>query len=137
MLADLDALVTALYVRVDDLVPARNGPGRPPKITAAELIALAVAQMFLGLSNDRKFSRSRAGGWGTCSPTCQSSLAITSACARWRLRSPGHHPPGGHIAVVLRRPAAALVARPGGVQAGRFGPPVYVTLWSALEGPGG
>ncbi len=55
MLADLDALVTALYVRVDDLVPARNGPGRPPKITAAELIALAVAQMFLGLSNDRKF----------------------------------------------------------------------------------
>jgi len=31
----------------------------------------------------------------------------------------------------------ALVARPGGVQAGRFRPPVYVTLWSALEGPGG
>jgi hypothetical protein len=55
VLADLDALVTALYVRVDDLLPARNGPGRPPKITDAELIALAVAQMFLGLSNDRKF----------------------------------------------------------------------------------
>ncbi len=55
MLADLDALVTALYVRVDDLLPARKGPGRPPKITDAELIALAVAQMFLGLPNDRKF----------------------------------------------------------------------------------
>ena len=55
MLADLDALVTAVYVRIDDLLPARSGPGRPPRITDAELIALAVAQMFLGLPNDRKF----------------------------------------------------------------------------------
>lgn len=55
MLANLDALLTALYVRVDDLLPRRHGPGRPPRITDAELIALAVAQMFLGLPNDRKF----------------------------------------------------------------------------------
>ncbi len=55
MLANLDALVTALYVRIDDLLPAREGPGRPPKITDAELIVLAVAQMFLGLPNDRRF----------------------------------------------------------------------------------
>ena len=55
MLADLDALVTELYVRIDDFLPARSGPGRPPRITDAELIALAVAQMFLGLPNDRKF----------------------------------------------------------------------------------
>jgi LysR family transcriptional regulator, low CO2-responsive transcriptional regulator len=27
----------------------------------------------------------------------------------------------------------AIVARPGGVQAGRFRPPVYVTIWSAVE----
>jgi len=27
----------------------------------------------------------------------------------------------------------AIVARPGGVPAGRFRPPVYVTIWSALE----
>jgi len=53
--ADLDALVSALYVRVDDLLPKRVGPGRPPKITDAELIALAVAQMFVGLPNDRQF----------------------------------------------------------------------------------
>lgn len=33
------------YVRVDDLLPRRQGPGRPPRITDAELIALAVAQM--------------------------------------------------------------------------------------------
>lgn len=55
MLADLDALVTALYVRVDDLLPTRRGPGRPPRISDAELIALAVAQMFLGMPNDRQF----------------------------------------------------------------------------------
>ena len=55
MLTPLDALVTALYVRVDDLLPRRHGPGRPPRITDAELIALAVAQMFLGLPSDRRF----------------------------------------------------------------------------------
>jgi Transposase DDE domain len=55
VLANLDALLTALYVRVDDLLPARQGPGRPPRITDSELIALAVAQMFLGLPNDRQF----------------------------------------------------------------------------------
>jgi hypothetical protein len=53
--ADLDALVSALYVRVDDFLPKREGPGRPPRITDAELIALAVAQMFLGVPNDRRF----------------------------------------------------------------------------------
>jgi hypothetical protein len=55
VLANLDALLTALYVRVDDLLPKRTGPGRPPQISDAELIALAVAQMFLGIPNDRKF----------------------------------------------------------------------------------
>jgi hypothetical protein len=53
--ADLDALVIALYVRVDDLLPVRQGPGHPPQISDAELIALAVAQMFLAVPNDRKF----------------------------------------------------------------------------------
>lgn len=55
MLANLDALLTALYVRVDDLLPKRTGPGRRPQITDAELVALAVAQMFLAIPNDRKF----------------------------------------------------------------------------------
>jgi hypothetical protein len=55
VLANLDALLTALYVRVDDLLPKRRGPGHPPRITDAELVALAVAQMFLAIPNDRKF----------------------------------------------------------------------------------
>jgi DNA-binding transcriptional LysR family regulator len=31
----------------------------------------------------------------------------------------------------------AIVARPGGVPAGRFRPPVYVTIWSAVDAPRG
>ena len=55
MHADLDTLVIALYVRVDDFLPARRRFGRPPKITDSELIALAVAQVFLGCPDDRRF----------------------------------------------------------------------------------
>jgi Transposase DDE domain len=53
--ADLDALVTALYVWLDDLLPERSGPGAPPKLSDAELIALAVAQVLLDCPNDRRF----------------------------------------------------------------------------------
>jgi Transposase DDE domain len=53
--ADLDTLLTAIYVLVDDFLPERRGPGRPPKITDAELITLAVAQVFMDLPNDRQF----------------------------------------------------------------------------------
>lgn len=55
MHANLDALLTATYVLIDDFLPPRRGPGRPPKITDAELITLAVAQVLMGLPNDRQF----------------------------------------------------------------------------------
>ena len=55
MRAQLDDLLTAIYVLVDDFLPERRGPGRPPRITDAELITLAIAQVFLGLPNDRQF----------------------------------------------------------------------------------
>lgn len=57
MPADLDSLLTALYVLVDDLLPDRTGAGRRPKITDAELITLAVAQIFLGCHSERRFLR--------------------------------------------------------------------------------
>jgi hypothetical protein len=53
--ATLDALAIALYVQIDDFLPARSGPGHPPKLSDAELITLAVCQMLLGLPNDRQF----------------------------------------------------------------------------------
>jgi hypothetical protein len=55
MLAALDALALALYVEIDDFLEPRRGPGRPPKLSDAELITLAVCQVFLGLPNDRQF----------------------------------------------------------------------------------
>jgi hypothetical protein len=58
VLANLDALVIALYVRIDDFLltlPPRTTSGRRPQITDSELIALAIAQMFLGIPDDRRF----------------------------------------------------------------------------------
>jgi Transposase DDE domain len=55
--ADLDSLLTALYVLADDLLPPRSGAGPRPKITDAELIALAVAQIALQCHSERRFVR--------------------------------------------------------------------------------
>jgi hypothetical protein len=57
VLADLDDLLTGLYVLVDDFLPARTGVGRRPRITAAELITLAVAQILLQCHSERRFLR--------------------------------------------------------------------------------
>jgi hypothetical protein len=57
---DLDTLLTALYVEIaDHVVPAR--PVRPgafaPKLTDAELVCLAVAQVLLGFSSEHRWLR--------------------------------------------------------------------------------
>jgi Transposase DDE domain len=55
--ADLDTLVTALYVTIDDLFGPRQGPGRKPKLSDAELVCLAVAQVLLGFDTERRWLR--------------------------------------------------------------------------------
>lgn len=55
--ADLDTLLTALYVLADDLLPRRPCARRRPKITDAELICLAVAQILLDIPSERRFLR--------------------------------------------------------------------------------
>jgi hypothetical protein len=55
--ADLDALLTHVYVLVDDLLPARRRFGRPPRISDSELICLGVAQVLLDCPNERRFLR--------------------------------------------------------------------------------
>ena len=50
MIADLDTLLTALYVELTDrIIPSlgigRSGPGKPPEVTDAELVCLAVAEL--------------------------------------------------------------------------------------------
>lgn len=57
MHADLDDLLTALYVLVDDFLPARTGAGRRPRISDAELVTLAVAQILLQCHSERRFLR--------------------------------------------------------------------------------
>jgi len=55
--ADLDTLLIGLYVLADDLLPKRKGPGRKPRITDAELVCLAVAQVLLDCAKERRFLR--------------------------------------------------------------------------------
>lgn len=56
MHADLDALLTATYVLIDDFLPERpRGPGRPPQITDAEVMTLLIAQALLQIPDDRRF----------------------------------------------------------------------------------
>jgi hypothetical protein len=51
---DLNTLLTALYVKIDDWLGAHTRPGRPPKLSDAELLTLAVAQVLLEVrSEDR------------------------------------------------------------------------------------
>jgi hypothetical protein len=62
---DLDTLLTALYVHVDDhVVTTRPRPGRPKKLSDAELVCLAVAQVLLGFPSQHhwlRFCYSRLG----------------------------------------------------------------------------
>jgi hypothetical protein len=51
------ATTSALYVPVDDFLPARRGAGRRPRISDAELITLAVAQILLQCHSERRFLR--------------------------------------------------------------------------------
>ena len=61
MIADLDTLLTALYVELTDRIPSlglgRSGPGKPPEVTAAELVCLAVAQVLLRYDDERHWLR--------------------------------------------------------------------------------
>ena len=65
MIADLDTLLTALYVELTDrIIPSRGlvrrGPGKPPDVTDAELVCLAVAQVLLRYDDERHWLRAAA-----------------------------------------------------------------------------
>ena len=57
MTTDLNTLLTALYVRIDDHLAARVRPGRPPRLADAELLTLAVAQVLLGVRSEARWLR--------------------------------------------------------------------------------
>ena len=62
MTKELEALLTELYVLIDDqLVPRPRGRGRRPELTDSELLCLAVAQMLLCYHSERRWIRHARG----------------------------------------------------------------------------
>ncbi|MEV0036692.1 IS982 family transposase, partial [Streptomyces sp. NPDC050804] len=52
MTTDLETLATALYVKIDDSLAGSRRWGRPPRLTDAELLTLAVMQALLGFVSE-------------------------------------------------------------------------------------
>jgi hypothetical protein len=58
MTKELEALLTELYVLIDDqVVEPRHGRGRRLELSDSELLCLAVAQMLLGFHSERRRPR--------------------------------------------------------------------------------
>jgi hypothetical protein len=56
---NLDALLIELYVLIDDevIAAAPPRPGRPKRLTDAEVVCLAVAQVLLGARSEHHWLR--------------------------------------------------------------------------------
>ncbi|WP_131764968.1 IS982 family transposase [Candidatus Protofrankia californiensis] len=57
MTQDLDTLLTALYVKIDNRIGGTRERGRPPRLTDSELVCLAVAQALLGHHSEARWLR--------------------------------------------------------------------------------
>jgi hypothetical protein len=70
----------ALYVEIDDRVipPGRRGPGQPKRLSDAELVCLAVAQVLLGARSEHHWLRMCYARLGHLFPYLPSSRATTS-----------------------------------------------------------
>src|SRR5256886_15936249 len=111
--ADLEALLTALYVLIDDHVipPGRRGPGHPKKLSDAELACLAVAQVLLGARSEHHWLRLCYARLGHLFPylpkqpdyhkrlkaaaplICRATLYLATLCPSWPTTSACSTPP--------------------------------------------
>ena len=57
MTTDINTLLTALYVKLDDWLGRPPRRGRPRKLSDAELLTLAVAQVLLGVRSETRWLR--------------------------------------------------------------------------------
>ncbi|GAA2216269.1 hypothetical protein GCM10009850_117380 [Nonomuraea monospora] len=104
----MDALLTALYVHLDDhVMPSQGRPrgrGRPPVLTPAEAVVVAVAQVLLRCDDERRWMRMAAGRIGHLFPRLPSQSQYNrqlralgpamSAAALWLARQvPTWHEP--------------------------------------------
>jgi hypothetical protein len=100
--ACLDDLVIALYVTIDDLLEPRHGPGCPPRLSDAELVCLAVAQVLLGYHAKRRWLRAVADRLGHPVPLRLGAGGLQPPAAPRRAAG-GQHPArrGGRLPVVV------------------------------------
>ena len=81
MIADLDTLLVALYVELTDrIIPwlrpqPSSSPGRPPVVTDAELVCLAVAQVLLRYHDEHHWLRAAPARVGHLFPRLLSQSA--------------------------------------------------------------
>lgn len=54
---ELNTLLTALYVKIDDELETERWMGRPPQLSDAELVTLAVTQALLGFHSEARWLR--------------------------------------------------------------------------------
>jgi hypothetical protein len=54
---DINTLLTALYVKIDDWLGRPRRVGRPPRLSDAELVTIAVAQALLGVRSEARWLR--------------------------------------------------------------------------------
>ena len=98
MTADLDTLLIALYVELTDrIIPVlgftRHGPSKPPEVTDAELVCLAVAQVLLRHDDERHWLRAaprlvghlfpRLLGQSEYNDRLKAAAALMEAALRW------------------------------------------------------
>ena len=57
MTNDIETLITALYVKIDDQLSGPRWLGRPPVLTDSELVCLAAAQALLGFTSEAHWLR--------------------------------------------------------------------------------
>jgi hypothetical protein len=65
---DIETLITALYVKIDDGLTRPRWRGRPPRLTDSELICLAVAQALLQVHSEARWLRFVGQRLGTLFP---------------------------------------------------------------------
>ncbi|HWS32792.1 MAG TPA: hypothetical protein VN408_08610 [Actinoplanes sp.] len=57
MTTDIHTLLIALYVKIDDWLGTPRRTGRPPRLSDAELITMAVAQALLAIRSEARWLR--------------------------------------------------------------------------------
>ena len=98
MIAGLGTVLTALYVELTDRIipslgPGRRGRGKPPEVTDAELVCLAVAQVLLRYDDERHWLRAAPGQVGhlfprllrqsECNGRVKAAVPLMEAALRW------------------------------------------------------